>query len=170
MANNTHGKFDLNETPCRDVLQPVSRQPAMTKVLTVLCVFTLLMVQAFGGLTGYLCRCGGQQSFTQSDHCHGPHSEACHSEHNQSVEHSTSHNEEPCGDREEHEPVRKNLLLTQVQSAVAPELLPKLLSVLPEPPFLDLLKEDTSLTTSRRSVRLAPPPGVLVGKTVVLLI
>ncbi|MEI6713935.1 MAG: hypothetical protein WCO60_09295 [Verrucomicrobiota bacterium] len=144
------------------------RQSAITRALTVLCVFTLLMVQAFGGITGYLCRCGTQQSFTQSDHCHGPHSDSCHDGHN-NVDHSNHHEDEGCGDREDHEPVRKDLLLTQVQGVVAPEISPILLFILPEAPFLDLLKEDTSLNTSLRAVRLSPPPGIVVGRTVVLL-
>jgi len=161
--------FTLNGIHSRDVLVPVFRQSAITRALTVLCVFTLLIVQAFGGITGYLCRCGGQQSFTQSDHCHGPHSDSCHDEHN-NVDHSDHHEDEGSGDREDHEPVRKNLLLSQSQSVVAPEISPILLFILPEAPFLDLLKEDTSLNSSLRAVRLTPPPGIVVGRTVVLLI
>jgi hypothetical protein len=45
-----------------------------------------------------------------------------------------------------------------------------LLAVLPESPFLSLLKEDTVLTTSWRDIRLSPPLSVLVGRTIVLLI
>jgi hypothetical protein len=136
----------------------------------MLCVFTLLMVQAFGGITGYLCRCGGQQSFTQADHCHGPHSEGCHDDEDQALERAHPHDDESRGDRENHEPVRENLQLVQASSITAPELMPVLLAVLPELPFLSLLKEDTALTTSWRAIRLSPPLSVVVGRTIVLLI
>ncbi len=136
----------------------------------MLCVFTLLMVQAFGGITGYLCRCGGQQNLTQVDHCHGPHSDGCHDDGDHALQKTHSHDDESHGDRENHEPVRENVQLVKSSSVAAPELMTVLLAVLPESPFLTLLKEDTVLTTSWRDIRLSPPLSVVVGRTIVLLI
>ena len=53
----------------------------------------MLWAQVFGLHRGFVCDCGGVAEVTQMDHCHGPHSEACH-----------HHEEEiPChGEDDEH--------------------------------------------------------------------
>jgi hypothetical protein len=38
----------------------------------------MLWAQVFGLHRGFVCDCGGALELTQFDHCHGPHSEACH--------------------------------------------------------------------------------------------
>ena len=135
----------------------------------MLCVFTLLMVQAFSAIPGYLCRCGGEQSYTQVDHCHGPHSESCHDSQDQDTAQSHLHDDETSGDRENHEPIRKDVELVPSSGIAAPELMTVLLAVLPELQFLVFRTEDTQLTIPLRNVRLTPPPGVIVGRTIVLL-
>ncbi|MEI6871809.1 MAG: hypothetical protein WCL08_05950, partial [Verrucomicrobiota bacterium] len=97
--------------------------PIIEKLLTLLCIFILLGVQAFGGITGYLCRCGGQEALTQIDHCHGPHSDACHNVEDSAVDDSHSHDESSDADRENHEPVRQTLEVVQSAGVVAPALL-----------------------------------------------
>jgi hypothetical protein len=162
-------KIFLNEIQVRVVLVSVFRRSVITRVLTMLCVFTLLMGQAFAALPGYLCRCGGQQSHTQVDHCHGPHSESCHDSQTQDTAQAHLHDNESSGDRENHEPIRKDVELVQSSGIAAPELMTVFLAVLPELPFLGFRTEDTQLTIPWRNVRLAPPPGVVVGRTIVLL-
>jgi hypothetical protein len=161
--------FILNEIHSRDVLVPVFRRFPITRLLTMLCVFTLLMVQAFAVIPGYLCRCGGQESYTQVDHCHGPHSESCHDSQDHDTAQAHLHDDESSGDREDHEPLRKDVELVQSSGIAAPELMTVLLAVLPELPFLGFRTEDTQLTIPWRNVRLAPPLGVVVGRTIVLL-
>lgn len=46
--------------------------------LTLLAFVAMLWAQVFGLHRGFVCDCGGVAEVTAMDHCHGPHSEACH--------------------------------------------------------------------------------------------
>lgn len=70
--------------------------------------------QTFGLHRGWLCDCGGVAFITQVDHCHGPHSEACHEEDN--ADHATPHEHaggDKGGDTHEHAAVVESLLAKQ---------------------------------------------------------
>jgi hypothetical protein len=140
-------------------------------LLTLLCVFTLLGVQIFGGIGGYLCRCGGQEALTAVDHCHGPHSEACHDESDHDVaRESHKHDESSDASREEHQPVRANIQLVQTAGVSAPEFQMVVAEILSAQRFVTLLEKTAHVRTHLRSVYFAPPPGILLRQTVALLV
>lgn len=60
---------------------------------TLLAFSAMLWAQVFGLHRGFVCDCGDVAEVTAADHCHGPHSEACH-----------EHEEEPLcrGEGDEH--------------------------------------------------------------------
>ena len=140
-------------------------------LLTLLCVFTLLGMQALGGVAGYLCRCGGQPTVTQIDHCHGPHSHLCHdSQPEQGQGETRLHDCESGADRENHEPLKKNLELVQSSTLAAPLLVQVITTVLPVVSFRSFLEKDTSLRSSLRKRFLLQPPALALRKTVALLV
>jgi hypothetical protein len=147
----------------------VGYRAAIRKLLVVLCVLTLLFAQSFGVTAGFLCRCGGQDRLTQVDHCHGPHSEECHDSQEIDNPHSHSPEESGGGDREDHEPVRSDVELVPSSEIAVPGLIAVLLAVVPKLNFFGFLTEDTQLTIPSRNVSFSPPLGVIVSRTVVLL-
>lgn len=156
-------------------LNPVLRPTLKQNFLTLLCVFALLAAQVFGGITGYLCRCSGGELLTLTDHCHGPHSEACHTSTDDSDEKdrtalSPSHDESNDGDREDHTPVRQSLELLQSVGVGAPELVAVLVEILSQPDFTVLLGRELSFTGLLREVYFAQSPGVVLRRTVALLV
>ena len=71
--------------------------------ISTLLVLALLAWAHVGGVVrGYLCDCGGKISVTQLDHCHGPHSEACHDDADDRDAHQPHHHEDDT-DSHEHE-------------------------------------------------------------------
>jgi ABC-type Zn2+ transport system substrate-binding protein/surface adhesin len=67
------------------------RSPAHLS-LTLLAFTAMLWAQVFGLHRGFVCDCGGVAEVTQIDHCHGPHSEACHDHEEEfSVHHHDDH-------------------------------------------------------------------------------
>jgi hypothetical protein len=147
----------------------VRYRAAIRKFSALLCVLTLLLAQSFGVTAGFLCRCGGLDRLTQIDHCHGPHSEDCHN--SQEIDNPQSHLHEDSGggDREDHEPVRSDVELVPSSEIAVPGLIAVLLAVVPKLNFFGFLTEDTQLTIPSRNVRFSPPLGVIVSRTVVLL-
>ncbi len=154
-------------------LTGVSSRVIINKVFTLVCVITLLAAQAFGGFAGYLCRCGGQESLTQVDHCHGPHSSECHDKLEVSellLASSDVHADENCSDREEHEPVVNPIQGVPSSGTSAPPLFSVLLAIIPALPFPNFLKEDTALKDRFSGFESPPPLGVIVGRTTALVI
>jgi hypothetical protein len=148
------------------------RFPCSNKnIFTVLCVFALLAAQAFGGMTGYLCRCGGQEVLTRLSHCHGPHSDACHdvSSHASAGETHT-HDESSDSDREDHAPVGKMLEWVQSAGVAAPELHFVLVAIQPEWRFLDFRSTDTLLRSRPWKGSFGPQSGVALRRTVSLMV
>ena len=130
-------------------------------------------MQVFGGITGYLCRCGGEEVLTRTDHCHGPHSEACHQEVEPSLdegvaEKSHVEDESSAGDRENHTPVGEAPEGVQAAGVAAPALVSVLVAVLPEVSFWRGLWKDPSVRKAVSKVTDIPSPGVVVRQTVVL--
>jgi hypothetical protein len=166
----TPERFLLNEFRSRVVSCGVFKRTSMTQALTLVCVITLLMAQAFGGVVGYLCRCGGEQVLTQIDHCHGPHSESCHDEQSQAFESAEQHAHDNCCDTENHEPVRQDVQLAQVSSFEFQAPVFVLLADSSELFVRCRLKADVSLVKLWKDVSPAPPQGVFIGRTVVLLV
>jgi hypothetical protein len=148
----------------------VFNRTSMTQAFTLMCVITLLMVQAFGGVASYLCRCGGQPVLTQTDHCHGPHSESCHDEQSQPSDKAEQHAHENGNDTENHEPIRTSVQLGQASGfgLQAPVLV--LVADLPTLSLRSLLKQDAYLTTLWRNASSTPLQGRIIGYSVVLLI
>lgn len=66
--------------------------------------------QTFGLHRGWLCDCGGVEQITQVDHCHGPHSSACHEDEDHSFPHQ---DEEDDGDTHQHAAVIDSLVAKQ---------------------------------------------------------
>jgi hypothetical protein len=63
--------------------------------------------QAFGIHRGWLCDCGDTLRLTLVDHCHGPHSSACHDNDEHDLPH---HHEEDDEESHEHTAVVEDLL------------------------------------------------------------
>ena len=63
--------------------------------------------QTFGLHRGFVCDCGGVEQMTLVDHCHGPHSSACHEDEDHSIPHD--HDDEE-GETHEHVAVVDSLL------------------------------------------------------------
>src|SRR5262245_56072354 len=87
----------------------------------------MLVMQAVGGLRGYLCECGGQWTVTQVDHCHGPHSLDCHT-HQSDVPHHDNQNSD---DRQDHQRIVQELQLRSVEGLQVPVVIPVLLNWMP---------------------------------------
>lgn len=165
----------MNHSAFNEVYWPVRRSSSKKNLLTLLCVFALLGMQVFGGITGYLCRCGGEEVLTRTDHCHGPHSEACHKDSDQNsdqgvAEKSHVDDESNDGDRENHTPVSEGPEGVQAAEVAAPVLISVLVAILPEFRFLSILWKDPSLRKALLEFTHVPPPGVVVRQTVVLLV
>ena len=161
----------MNYFSTREVIENVQLRSKIPNLLTLLCVLTLLGMQVLGGVAGYLCRCGGEETVTQTDHCHGPHSQLCHdSQPHQGEVETHLHDDADSADRENHEPVRKNIELVQSSNLAAPLLLQVIVSVSPVVSFRSFLKEDTALKRSLRKGFHQQPPALALRKTVALLV
>jgi hypothetical protein len=143
-------------------------------LLSVLCVFTLLVAQAPGGTAGYLCQCASEQTVSLSDHCHGPHSAAGQDAADVAVAAGLDqHNDGTCDageEREDHSPIQTNLQLVPSSGVSAPELSPVLVAVITEPALVDFLIAETALRSWFDQVLPVQSLGVVVGQTVVLLV
>lgn len=60
---------------------------AFTRTLTALALLLVACAQIFGMDRGFLCDCGGIEKITRVDHCHGPHSAACHQDEDEAQDH-----------------------------------------------------------------------------------
>lgn len=81
-------------------------------ILGLIALLAIGWAQTFGLHRGWICDCGGVEEITQVDHCHGPHSEACHEEGNEA--HSIPHqHHEDDGDTHEHVAVVDSLIAKQ---------------------------------------------------------
>lgn len=49
-------------------------------VIGFIALLAMAWVHAVRPVRGFECDCGGTPAFTLQEHCHGPHSEACHDE------------------------------------------------------------------------------------------
>jgi hypothetical protein len=140
----------------------------------LLCALALLGMQIFGGVAGYLCRCGGQETVTLTDHCHGPHSESCHDPHSERgrVESDVDDDADSAdsADREDHQPVRKDIPLVQSSKLLAPLLLQVIVEILPNVSFPRVLREDSSLKSALAKGFRPLPQALALRKTVALLV
>lgn len=99
------------------------------RLLTACVLLTLAAAQLFGLPRGYLCDCGGIAQLTGMDHCHGPHSAACHEHedpcHKAEDHHGEEHLHDHDTDTHEHEPVIESLLAQAAgsSSSIAPPAL-----------------------------------------------
>jgi hypothetical protein len=126
----------------------------------------LLVMQAVGGFRAYLCDCGGQVRLTKVDHCHGPHSAACH-DHESGAPHRQ---EGDSGDRHDHERVVQELQFRSIENFQLPAVIPVLLVW--QPGAFEFLFV-TGRTVECRSMAEpdgSPPTGVVVARTVVFII
>lgn len=81
-------------------------------ILGLIALLAVGWAQTFGLHRGFACDCGGMEQITQVDHCHGPHSTACHEEEN--ADHSIPHeHEEDDGSTHQHAAVVDSLVAKQ---------------------------------------------------------
>ena len=144
------------------------RSTHKANIITLLCVIALFAAQAFGGMTGYLCRCGGQEILTASDHCHGPHSDACHSDFGDAGSHS--HDESSEADTENHKPVAQSLELLQSSGVEAPELYAIVVAVFSQPDFRAAFRSAASWKVLLSNEHFVRQTGVVLRQTVALLV
>lgn len=76
-------------------------------LLPAMALLALVSAQVFGLGRGFVCDCGGMETVTMADHCHGPHSADCH-EHEEEApcQRGEEHHEE---DSHEHEALSESL-------------------------------------------------------------
>lgn len=90
----------------------MSRLRPQRLILGLIALLAIGWAQTFGLHRGWVCDCGGVEFITQVDHCHGPHSTACHDEENE--DHSVPHHHgEEDGDTHEHPAVVDSLVAKQ---------------------------------------------------------
>lgn len=90
----------------------MSRLRPIRLILGLTALLAVGWAQTFGLHRGWICDCGGVEEITQVDHCHGPHSTACHDERNE--DHSVPHqHHEDDGDTHEHAIVVDSLIAKQ---------------------------------------------------------
>lgn len=70
-------------------------------------LFAMVWVHAFKPVRGFECNCGGKSVFTVADHCHGPHSDACHDHEDEEPSHP--HEPPAGGDTHHHTAVIESL-------------------------------------------------------------
>ena len=105
---------------------------------------------------------------TGIDHCHGPHSEACHSEFEDAGPHA--HDESSEADTEKHAPVAQSLELLQSLGVEAPGLVAILVAVFSPPDFRAALRVDASWKVLVSKEHFVRQTGVVLRQTVALLV
>ncbi len=96
--------------------------------ISLIALIAISWAQAFGLQRGYLCDCGGVENLTQVDHCHGPHSTACHDVEDHDIPHQHDETDE---DTHQHAAVIDSLLAKQ-QSTVGFDIVAPSLAVIAE--------------------------------------
>lgn len=128
---------------------------------TLLAFAAMLWAQVFGLHRGFVCDCGGVAEVTSMDHCHGPHSEACHEHEEESPCH---HDHDDHGaDTHEHAALIERLVAGNVIDMVAVPA--PLVSVIEMPAWLALESvwfEEVVSSTSDPPLRRSWPE-VLTG-------
>lgn len=69
----------------------------------------LVSAQVFGMGRGFVCDCGGVETVTLEEHCHGPHSAACHEHEHEAAEPCHGGEDHREGDSHEHEALSESL-------------------------------------------------------------
>lgn len=138
-----------------------------TRIFFALCFFAVLGAQLFGVTRGFVCDCAGSREVVKVSSCTGPHGERCHKD--ESQQRSDTPDDGGKGDRKEHEQVKEDFTGTTVNVPNCAIPFPVFLAVLPElllsiSPSLDVPHEYFTDSYS------APPPGIAVARTVVLLL
>jgi hypothetical protein len=81
-------------------------------------VVAIAWAQTAGIHRGYLCECGGTAELTAADHCHGPHSEACHGQEICPDNHeAVPHHHDSSEDKQDHPAVKESLIARHDQGA-----------------------------------------------------
>ena len=107
--------------------------------------------QTFGIQRGWICDCGDTLRLTFVDHCHGPHSSACHEDEDHDLPHQ--HDEDEHEDRHEHAAVVEDLVGKQHEASVLQMPVLKVLAVTQWDAFF-------SIWTAPRERREEPPDKV----------
>lgn len=138
-------------------------------LIAALALFALLGAQVFGLQRGYLCDCGGEAQQTAYEHCHGPHSSACH-DHESAC--SAAEEEQPSDtDTHHHPPVTVSLKFsTQKGGLTAPVMVAAPLAVCIWDSLVSLpVTQQGNRPSTPRDDR-SPPECLRVARTVVMLI
>lgn len=156
--------FVLNGGFIPAVFPSVSPHSTTVRLLAALVFIAMGAAQLFGVQRGYVCDCGGASEIVDAPYCVGPHGEDCHSHEHDS---QPAHNEQ--GEQKDHDAVTDNLQSSQAPVVAVSVPQPVMLFTLP-----DFLFSPTpvaiSATQYHANVSGAPPPGVALERTVVLLI
>ncbi|MBB5031168.1 hypothetical protein [Prosthecobacter vanneervenii] len=145
----------------------------LKRALSTLAILLVACAQVFGMDRGFVCDCGGMEKITAADHCHGPHSAACH-------DHEA---EEPCheesgghhdGDTHEHPALIESLLASLSPafsfSAPAPIIMDLALEEWHSPLFLTEAAASTAVHSEHPPPAAQRPWPQLLARTLVLRI
>ncbi len=148
------------------VFLTVPRHTPIIRLLAALVFLAMGAAQLFGMHRGYLCECDGETRMVNTPYCITPHEDDVRDEGRASETEQEHHGDE---ERKSHDAVRDVL-----QSSPAPVVAvsvppPVMLFTLPDFLFLPT-PVVLSATQYHADVSCAPPPGVVLERTVVLLI
>ena len=139
----------------------------ITRIFFALCFFAVLGAQLFGVTRAFLCDCSGTKEVVKVNSCTGPHGEKCHKD--ESQQRSDTPDDGEKGDRKEHEQVKEDFTGTTVNVPNCAIPFPVFLAVLPELLLSIPASLDVPLDYFTESYS-APPSGIAVARTVVLLL
>lgn len=124
-------------------------------LIGVIALFAMAWVHVLKPVRGFECEHDGVVNFTQQEHCHGPHSAACHDEDSQEPFHT--HDDLPAGnDTEHHAALIESLLALKadpVQLACVTVTTPMMHEAIMLPPVLQ------SRDSTPRRIAAAHPDG-----------
>jgi hypothetical protein len=141
-------------------------------LIVIAALFALMGAQVFGLQRGYVCDCGGMVELTEFDHCHGPHSAACHDEESPVEHHSHGHADDECGgDTHHHAPYVESIeFFKQQNGGFAPPSLAGVLSAVPLILSLPLAEPPEVVVRITPHNDRSPPECLRVARTQVMLI
>ncbi len=85
--------------------------------ISLAALFAMAWVHAFKPARGFECDCGDEPAFTLHEHCHGPHSEACH-DHEDEADACHDHDDlPPDGDTHHHTALIDSMLALKADSS-----------------------------------------------------
>lgn len=140
-----------------------SRTP-LTRLLLALTCFAVAVAQAVGGVSAYLCVCGGEATVVLETHCHGPHGAQCHDE----IPADMHQHDGTEGDSEEHEAITSELTAASATGSTVVVSAPALVAIFAAVDWAPMFRP-AQFSVRAVEARGSPPP-IAVARTVVFLI